>query len=99
MILQLEGISSFVMRNLIIEKLNLDEEQLKQIATIRRSARPGVANAGKPTPHEQILALLTPDQRRQWETMIGKPFLYALPNLIHFIYPIRRRIKSQILKS
>ncbi len=81
--LQVEGAVAFRDAE-VVAALRLTAEQRERIRAIEDEAffgwmkfrPPGASQAPKPkekTPTERILALLTPEQTRQWETLTGKP--------------------------
>jgi serine/threonine protein kinase len=73
----------------VVEVLQLTLEQRKQIRTCQEQARcpPGPPDARrreqledvKRRAREKIVSLLTPDQKRQWQELVGKPFAFKPP--------------------
>jgi hypothetical protein len=74
--LQWEGPSALVTRRALSEALGLSAEQVGAIqaaVNARRAQGPNRPDAER-TLAEKTLAVLTPEQRERWKTLLGRPF-------------------------
>ena len=73
LVLQRLGVNAVFVREPAVASLKLDENQLSQLREIRRRRGPR-GKDGEQSPHDRFLQLLTPEQRRVWEELVGEPF-------------------------
>jgi hypothetical protein len=56
--------------------LNFTPEQLAKIEPLSRLGGPGMSAAEKNEWHEKGLAILTPEQKKAWESLVGPPYIF-----------------------
>ena len=75
LVLQLLGMNAFFARDPAVGTLKLGESQLAEIRKLRSRSRSRNRESGQRSPQEEFFALLTPQQRTLWDTLVGEPFL------------------------
>ena len=75
LVLQQLGMNAVFARDPAVAKLKLDESQLAEIRKLRSRSRSRNRASDQRSPQEEFFALLTPEQRTLWDTLVGEPFL------------------------